>query len=130
VTFALEPALNMRQSPRDHRMPEVQHFLYREFTRRGVISLPFDPIRHSIAHKTQRWHGSCLLVIVQAESKGGVMENKKKWMELCDQAADEQDPKKLAALILEINFMLEEKEMRLTGKVVTQPPVKDSLSAD
>jgi hypothetical protein len=58
------------------------------------------------------------------------MENKKKWMELCDQAADEQDPKKLAALILEINFMLEEKEMRLTGKVVTQPPAKDSLSAD
>ena len=50
------------------------------------------------------------------------MENKKKWMELCDQAADEQDPKKLAALILEINFMLEEKEMRLTGKVVTHPP--------
>jgi hypothetical protein len=33
--------------------------------------------------------------------KGGVMqENKKKWMELCEQAADEQDPKKLAALIL------------------------------
>ena len=58
------------------------------------------------------------------------MENKKKWMELCDQAADEQDPKKLAALILKTNFMLEEKEMRLTGKVVTQPPVKDSLSAD
>ena len=29
-------------------------------------------------------------------------ENKKKWMELCEQAADEQDPKKLAALILEI----------------------------
>ena len=50
------------------------------------------------------------------------MENKKKWMELCDQAADEQDPKKLAALILEIRFMLEEKEMRLTGKVVTHPP--------
>jgi hypothetical protein len=58
------------------------------------------------------------------------MENKKKWRELCDQAADEQDPKKLAALILRINFMLEAKELRLTGKVVTQPPVKDSLTAD
>jgi hypothetical protein len=48
-----------------------------------------------------------------------MQENKKKWMELCEQAADEQDPKKLAALILEINFVLEAKERRLTGKVVT-----------
>jgi len=48
-----------------------------------------------------------------------MQENKKKWMELCEQAADEQDPKKLAALILEINFALEAKELRLTGKVVT-----------
>ena len=46
-------------------------------------------------------------------------ENREKWMELCEQAADEQDPKKLAALILEINFVLEAKELRLTGKVVT-----------
>ena len=46
-------------------------------------------------------------------------------MELCEQAADEQDPKKLAALILEINFMLEAKELRLTGKVpITQPAVE------
>jgi hypothetical protein len=51
--------------------------------------------------------------------------NKKKWMELCEQAADEQDPKKLAALILEINFMLEAKELRLTGKVpITHPAVE------
>lgn len=57
------------------------------------------------------------------------MENKKTWMELCERAADEQDPKKLAALILEINFMLEAKELRLVGKVVTQPPVKNSLTA-
>ena len=58
------------------------------------------------------------------------MENKKKWMELCERAADEQDPKKLAALILEISFMLEAKELRLLGRVVTQPPVEDSLTAD
>ena len=51
-------------------------------------------------------------------------------MELCDQAADEQDPKKLAALILRINFVLEAKELRLLGKVVTEPPVEDSLTAD
>ena len=46
-----------------------------------------------------------------------MQENKKKWMELCEQAADEQDPKKLAALILQINYILEAKELRLTGKL-------------
>jgi hypothetical protein len=46
-------------------------------------------------------------------------EEKRKWMKLCDQAAEEQDPKKLAALILQINFILEAKELRLTGKVIT-----------
>ena len=40
-------------------------------------------------------------------------ENLEKWMELCARAADEQDPQKLAVLILEINFILEAKEMRL-----------------
>ena len=62
----------------------------------------------------------------QAERVMAMQENKKKkWMELCEQAADEQDPKKLAALILEINFMLEAKELRLTGKVpITQPAVE------
>jgi hypothetical protein len=70
------------------------------------------------------WNKSARLI-----RKGGVMENKKTWMELCERAADEQDPKKLAALILEINFMLEAKELRLVGKVVTQPPVKNSLTA-
>jgi hypothetical protein len=42
-----------------------------------------------------------------------MQENKKRWMELCEQAADEQDHKKLAVLILQINFMLEAKERRL-----------------
>jgi len=62
----------------------------------------------------------------QAERVMAMQENKKKkWMELCEQAADEQDPKKLAALILEINFMLEAKELRLTGKVpITHPAVE------
>jgi hypothetical protein len=58
-----------------------------------------------------------------------MQENKKKWMELCEQAADERDPKRLAALILQINFMLEAKELRLTGKAVaTQPVVEDWLT--
>lgn len=34
-------------------------------------------------------------------------------MELCARAADEQDPQKLAVLILDINFILEAKELRL-----------------
>ena len=44
-------------------------------------------------------------------------ENREQWMELCVQAADEQDVQKLAVLILKINFMLEAKELRLTGKL-------------
>jgi len=48
-----------------------------------------------------------------------MQENKKKWMELCEQAADEQDPKKLPGLILKINFILEAKELRLKGKLPT-----------
>ena len=53
-------------------------------------------------------------------------DRKKKWMELCEQAADEQDPKKLAALILEINFMLEAKELRLIGSFPLNPPSSHS----
>jgi hypothetical protein len=40
-------------------------------------------------------------------------EKKERWMELCEQAADEQDPAKLMALIQEINDLLEAKERRL-----------------
>jgi hypothetical protein len=55
-------------------------------------------------------------------------EQKKKWMELCEQAADEQDPKKLAALILQINFILEAMELRPTGEVVTAQPAVESVT--
>jgi hypothetical protein len=51
-------------------------------------------------------------------------ENREKWVELCEQAASEQDPKKLAVLILEINFMLEAKELRLKGKLTTAQPTE------
>jgi hypothetical protein len=40
-------------------------------------------------------------------------EKKERWMELCAQAAIEQDPKKLLELAREINDLLEEKERRL-----------------
>jgi hypothetical protein len=38
---------------------------------------------------------------------------KERWQELCEQAANEQDPKKLMALVKEINRLLEEKQARL-----------------
>jgi hypothetical protein len=36
-----------------------------------------------------------------------------RWMQLCQQAAVEQDPKKLMALIAEINRLLQAKEQRV-----------------
>ena len=38
---------------------------------------------------------------------------KERWMQLCEQAAIEQDPEKLLALVREINDILEAKERRL-----------------
>jgi hypothetical protein len=40
-------------------------------------------------------------------------QNTERWMQLCAQAAIEQDPDKLLALVQEINDLLEEKERRL-----------------
>jgi hypothetical protein len=58
-----------------------------------------------------------------------MQENKKKWMELCEQAGDEQDAKKLAAMILQINFILEAKELPLAGKVpIMQPTVEADIA--
>jgi hypothetical protein len=43
-------------------------------------------------------------------------EQKERWMELCAQAAEEQDPVRLRALIEEINRLLEMKNNRLSGE--------------
>jgi hypothetical protein len=40
---------------------------------------------------------------------------KEYWMQLCELAANEQDPEKLMELVKEINRLLEEKELRLKG---------------
>jgi hypothetical protein len=40
-------------------------------------------------------------------------ETKERWMLLCEQAANEQDPQKLIELVREINDLLEAKEKRL-----------------
>ena len=42
-------------------------------------------------------------------------EKKEIWMQLCEQAAVEQDPDKLMDLIKQINQLLDEKERRLKG---------------
>ena len=39
-------------------------------------------------------------------------ENRERWMQLCEQAANEQDPEKLMKLIAEINLLLEAKQKR------------------
>jgi len=38
---------------------------------------------------------------------------KERWLELCEQAANEQDPAKMIALVKELNDLLEAKERRL-----------------
>ena len=48
-----------------------------------------------------------------------MQEQRERWMKLCEQAATEQDPEKLMALIAEINRLLEAKERRLRHN----PPV-------
>jgi hypothetical protein len=42
-----------------------------------------------------------------------MQEHKEEWKNLCEQAAVEQDPEKLAALVKEINRLLDEKSNRL-----------------
>jgi hypothetical protein len=44
-------------------------------------------------------------------------ENRERWMKLCEQAANEQDPGKLMELVAEINRLLEEKEQRLKSNI-------------
>jgi len=43
------------------------------------------------------------------------MKDKERWRELCEQAAVEQDPKKLMVLVAEITRLLDEKQERLKG---------------
>ena len=43
------------------------------------------------------------------------MKDKERWRKLCEQAAVEQDPKKLMVLVTEITRLLDEKQERLKG---------------
>jgi hypothetical protein len=55
------------------------------------------------------------------------VENKERWMELCEQASTEQDPQKLSALVEEINRLLIQKENRVLKmeKVPSLSPEED-----
>jgi len=50
-----------------------------------------------------------------------MQEKKERWLELCAQAAIEEDHDKLIELVREINELLEAKEARLAGKPVKPP---------
>jgi len=41
-------------------------------------------------------------------------ERLEEWQKLCDEAAKEQDPHRLVELVRRINYLLEEKERRLS----------------
>lgn len=45
-------------------------------------------------------------------------DTKERWQKLCEQAAVEQEPTQLVALIQEINRLLEEKEKRLRQQTI------------
>jgi hypothetical protein len=49
---------------------------------------------------------------------------REEWMELCAQAAEEQDSAKLMQLIVRINQLLEAKEQRLKGNTPVIDPAE------
>lgn len=51
-----------------------------------------------------------------------MLNNKERWMEVCEQAANEQDPTKLLALTQEIIRLLDEKDARLKKLHSSDPP--------
>jgi hypothetical protein len=64
-------------------------------------------------------------VVARFSGKEAAMQqdnDKEKWMELCAQAANEQDPEKLMALIGRIAALLEAKQQGLKEKALGVPP--------
>ena len=49
-------------------------------------------------------------------------DDKNYWMKLCEEAADTKDAKKLARLVLQINYILEVKTLRLKGEYFSPRP--------
>ena len=59
---------------------------------------------------------SCGFKQAHAEEVMGMRENIEKWMELCAQAANEQDSQKLMELVKQITALLDAKQERLIEK--------------
>jgi hypothetical protein len=53
------------------------------------------------------------------------LEDREKWMQLCAEAAIEQDSDRLLMLVQEINRLLEEKEQRLKAREKQREPRKE-----
>jgi hypothetical protein len=51
-------------------------------------------------------------------------ETKERWVLLCGQASEEQDPEKLMALVKEIDEILEAKRIRLTGRATDPKAIR------
>jgi hypothetical protein len=49
-----------------------------------------------------------------------MQEHRERWILLCEQAANEQDPEKLMKLIAEINRLLDAKQQRIKGNPLDQ----------
>ena len=62
------------------------------------------------------------------EGKEGVMPDKQKWLKLCEQAAVEQDPEKLLALVEQIDALLQIEEDRLRGSLRSATPSSQAES--
>jgi len=56
-------------------------------------------------------------------------EKEEQWKKLCAQAAIEQDPEKLLALVTEINLLLQEKEDRLRKRESAESNRRPSTSS-
>ena len=54
-------------------------------------------------------------VWLRSATGGLFVKDKERWMQLCEQAAVEQDPERLLQLCLELDALLAEKETRLRG---------------
>ena len=52
------------------------------------------------------------------------MQDKERWMELCEQASKEPDPERLLELVQQVNALLEEKETRLSASPGMQTKIE------
>jgi len=96
----------------------------------GRNTLPQTPVIAPHTEPLQTWPNACNNPCASQSPSNAcqigarVMQGKvqEEWIQMCEQAAIEQDSEKLMALITEINRMLDEKEQRVkSGKPAKAP---------